>query len=104
MSRTSFCSGRRSITGNGVSGSNSVELAPSMSATWRAGDAPPTCTPQEKPRKRTPPPRHRHAQADAQEGHPLLARVAGGADLPLDPPDPEAAGDQDAVAGGELLL
>src|ERR671917_497058 len=35
-SRTSFCSGSRSMTGYGVSGSNSVELAPSMPTTVRA--------------------------------------------------------------------
>src|ERR671912_613512 len=39
-SETSFCSGSRSITGCGVSGSNSVEFAPSIPATWRA--KPPT--------------------------------------------------------------
>ena len=40
MSAISFCSGSRSITGKGVSGSNSVELAPSIPATWRANSRP----------------------------------------------------------------
>src|SRR5438876_412424 len=31
-----FCSGSRSMTGNGVSGSISVEFAPSRPTTWRA--------------------------------------------------------------------
>src|SRR5919199_23246 len=44
-SRTSFCSGRRSITGKGVSGSNSVEFAPSIPATWRANSDTATCMP-----------------------------------------------------------
>ena len=54
MSRTSFCSGRRSTTGNGVSGSNSVELAPSMPATWRANSATAICMPRQMPRYGTP--------------------------------------------------
>ena len=86
MSRTSFCSGRRSITGNGVSGSNSVELAPSMPATWRANSATAICMPRQMPRY----------------GTLVLARAAGGADLALDAADAEAAGDQDAVALLEL--
>ena len=50
MSETSFCSGSRSITGYGVSGSNSVELAPGMSTTWRAKSATAICMPRQTPR------------------------------------------------------
>ena len=49
MSETSFCSGSRSTTGYGVSGSNSVELAPSMPATWRANSATAICIPRQMP-------------------------------------------------------
>ena len=49
-SATSFCSGSRSITGYGVSGSNSVELAPSMPTTWRANSATAICIPRQMPR------------------------------------------------------
>ena len=38
-----------------------------------------------------------HAQAQAQAGDLVLAGVAGGGDLALDGPGPEAAGDDDAV-------
>src|SRR3954447_26666531 len=51
MSATSFCSGRRSITGYGVSGSNSVEFAPSMPTMWRAKSATAICMPRQMPRK-----------------------------------------------------
>ena len=50
MSAISFCSGSRSITGNGVSRSISVELAPSMPATWRANSLTATCIPRQMPR------------------------------------------------------
>src|SRR6476469_503804 len=50
MSETSFCSGSRSTTGKGVSGSNSAELAPSMPATWRANSTPALCLPRQIPR------------------------------------------------------
>ena len=50
MSAISFCSGSRSITGNGVSRSNSVELAPSIPATWRANSQTATCIPRQIPR------------------------------------------------------
>ena len=49
-SSTSFCSGSRSITGNGVSGSISVELAPSSPTTWRANSETATCIPRQMPR------------------------------------------------------
>src|SRR3954449_10302507 len=98
-SATSFCSGSRSMTGNGVSGSNSVEFAPSIPATWRGGAAPPG---------RPAPPAATdvagelghgdlHAQADAQVRDPVLARDARGADLALDAAAAEATGDEDAV-------
>ncbi len=41
--------------------------------------------------------RHLHAEADAEERHLLLAGVATGRDLALDPALAEAAGDEDAV-------
>src|SRR3954447_6428725 len=49
-SSTSFCSGSRSITGNGVSGSISVELAPSSPQTCRANSETATCIPRQMPR------------------------------------------------------
>ena len=49
-SSISFCSGRRSITGYGVSGSISVELAPSRPQTWRANSDTATCMPRQMPR------------------------------------------------------
>ena len=88
MSRTSFCSGRRSITGYGVSGSNSVELAPSM----------PGHVARELGH------RDLHAEADAEVRHAALAREPRGADLALHAAHAEAAGDQDAVALLELAL
>ena len=45
-----------------------------------------------------------HAEADAEVGHAVLAREARRADLALDPAHAEAAGDEDAVAVGELAL
>src|SRR5215217_1177517 len=45
-----------------------------------------------------------HAEADAEVGHVVLAGVARGLDLALDPAHSEASGDKDAVAGGELTL
>ena len=54
MSDTLFCSGNRSITGKRVDGSNSVELAPVMPATWRANSATATCSPRQRPKKGTP--------------------------------------------------
>ncbi len=50
MSLISFCSGSRSITGNGVSGSISVEFAPSIPATLRANSETATCMPRQMPR------------------------------------------------------
>ena len=49
-SSTSFCSGSRSITGYGVSGSISVEFAPSSPTTWRANSETATCMPRQMPR------------------------------------------------------
>src|ERR1700761_6886718 len=79
ISAISFCSGSRSITGNGVSMSNSVELAPSIPATWRGRPAPAPRPPPAKPRA----------------GVLAPAREPGGADLALDPAASEAARDQD---------
>src|SRR5680860_435456 len=45
MSSTSFCSGRRSMTGYGVVGSNSAELAPTIPITWRAKSTTATWSP-----------------------------------------------------------
>ena len=88
MSLTSFCSGRRSITGYGRL---RVELGGvgAVHAGHVAGEL-----------------GHRdlHAEADAQVGHVVLARVARGLDLALDAAHAEAAGHEDAVAGGELAL
>ena len=50
ISETSFCSGSRSTTGNGVSGSNSAELAPSIPATVRANSTTAICIPRQIPR------------------------------------------------------
>ena len=87
MSRTSFCSGRRSTTGNGRLG---VELgrvgavhAGDVAGELGHGDL--------------------HAEADAEVGHAVLAGEARGADLALDAAHAEAAGDQDPVALGELV-
>ena len=44
-----------------------------------------------------------HAQAQAQEGHLVLAGVANGTDLALDPTDAESARDTDGVSVLELL-
>ncbi len=87
MSETSFCSGSRSITGKGVSGSNSVEFAPvhAGDVAGELGD------------------RDLHAQADAQVRDPLLARDPRRADLALDAAPAEAARDQDAVGAVEPL-
>src|SRR4051794_28333575 len=87
MSRTSFCSGRRSITGYGVSGSNSVELAPSMSTTCRANSDTATCIPRQMPRNGT-----------------SWSREVRRADLALHAAHAEAARNQDAVALLELAL
>ena len=54
MSATSFCSGSRSTTGYGVSGSNSLEFAPSMPTTWRANSATAICMPRHTPRNGMP--------------------------------------------------
>jgi hypothetical protein len=48
--------------------------------------------------------RHLHPEADPEERDLPLTRVAGGLDLALDPADPEPAGDEDPVAGFELVL
>src|ERR1700755_1878305 len=92
MSAISFCSGSRSITGNGVSGSNSVELAPSMPATWRANSDTAICMPRQMPRYGT-------FSSPAER-----AREPGLWDLALHPAHAEAARDQDAVALLELAL
>ena len=86
-SSISFCSGSRSITGYGVSGSISVEFAPSRPHDV-AGEL-----------------RHRdvHAEADAEVRDPLLARDAAGEDLALPAARAEAAGDEHAVGRLELL-
>ena len=44
------------------------------------------------------------AEADPQEGHLVLTRVAGGVHLAFDTPNPEPTGDQDAVHGTQSLL
>ena len=69
------------MTGHSVSMSNSVELAPGMSATWRANSHTAICMPRQTPRY----------------GILLLAGDARGADLALDAAAAEAAGDEDAV-------
>src|SRR5689334_6706604 len=84
MSATSFCSGRRSMTGNGVSGSNSVELAPSIPATWRANSQTAICMPRQMPRYGICP-----------------SRATRAADLALDAATAEAAGHEDAVGLAE---
>ena len=80
-SSTSFCSGSRSITGYGVSGSISVELAPSSPTTCRANSETATCMPRQMPRY----------------GIAVLARDAAGEDLPLPAARAEAARDEHAV-------
>ena len=69
------------MTGCGVLGSNSLELAP-LEAAHVAGELD-----------------HRALQAEAQPEvrHLVLAGVAGGGDLALDAAEPEAAGHDDAV-------
>ena len=87
-SSTSFCSGSRSITGYGVSGSISVEFAPSSPTTWRANSETATCMPRQMPRY----------------GISLLARDAAGEDLALPAARAEAARDEHAVDLLELAL
>src|ERR1043165_7293066 len=45
-----------------------------------------------------------HAEANAEVGDALLARVADGAELPLDAARAEAGADEDAVDAGELAV
>ena len=80
-SSTSFCSGSRSITGYGVSGSISVEFAPSR--------------PSDVPRELGD--RDVHAEADAEVRDPALARDAAGEDLALPAARAEAARHEHAV-------
>ena len=68
------------ITGSGVSGSNSAELASSM-PTERAASITMHCRPRHRP----------------STGNAVPARESDGADLALDAADAEAAGDQHAV-------
>ena len=74
------------MTGYGVSGSISVELAPVEAADvareLRDGDV--------------------HPEADAEVRDRVLARDAAGEDLPLPAARSEAAGHEDAVDAGEL--
>ncbi len=53
MSVTFFCSGSRSMTGCGVAGSNSLELAPSRPHTCRANSITAHCRPRQMPRNGT---------------------------------------------------
>ena len=69
------------MTGYGVSGSNSVEFAPSMPTTWRAKSATAICMPRQMPRN----------------GIRCSRAIRAAVDLALDPAHAEAAGDQDAV-------
>ena len=80
-SSISFCSGSRSITGYGVSGSISVEFAPSSphDVARELGD------------------RDVHAEADAEVRDPALAGDAAGEDLALPAARAEAAGHEHAV-------
>ena len=48
--------------------------------------------------------RHLHPQADAEEGNLVLPGVPHGGNHPLNAPVPEAAGHQDAVHPGQLLV
>ncbi len=86
-SRTSFCSGSRSITGYG-----SRDRTP-----WSSRRP---CPPRAA---RTRPPRSAF-RGRSRGRNLLLARANRAARLALDAADPEAAGDQDAVAGVELAL
>ena len=83
----------RSITGCGVVGSNSVELASVRPSTLRANSIVITCSPRHMPEAR----------------HVVLAGVAGGGDLALDAALAEPAGDDHPVevaqpAGGQQTL
>ena len=69
------------MTGYGVSGSISVELAPSSPTTCRANSDTATCMP----------------EADAEVRDAVLARDAAGEDLALPAARAEAAGDEHAV-------
>src|ERR1700712_5585779 len=80
-----FCSGSRSITGYGVSGSISVEFAPSRPTTWRANSDTATCMPRQMPRDGV----RVSRAARAGGGFPSPARGA------------EAAGHEHAVDGLE---
>ncbi len=80
-SSISFCSGRRSITGYGVSGSISVEFAPARPTTWRANSEIATCMPRQMPRYGIP-----RSRATRQ------ARI-----FPSQPREPKPPGIEDAV-------
>ena len=88
LSMTSRWASIRSITGCGVCGSNSVELAPARPSTLRANSIA----------------HHLHAEAQAEARDVVLAGVAGGRDLALDAPLAEAAGDHDAVEVAQAAL
>ena len=74
------------MTGHSVSRSNSVEFAPCIPATWRANS-----------RRRSACRGRRPGTGSRARGRPDRA------DLALDPPAAEAAGDEDAVGAGEAL-
>ena len=87
-SETSFCSGSRSTTGNGVSGSNSAELAPSMPQTWRANSTTAICIPRQMPRK----------------GIPFSRAIRAASILPSIPRSPKPPGIRIPSAASERLL
>ena len=81
LSTTLRCSSIRSITGCGVCGSNSLELAPASPHASRANSITAHCKPRHSPRN----------------GTSMLPGEPGGGDLALDAAEPEPAGDHDAV-------
>ena len=82
---TFFCSSSIEMTGSGVSVLNSVLCALASPSTSRAKSTT----------------RDLQAEAEAQVGNLLRARIAGGEDLALDAAHAEAARHEDAVEAGE---
>ena len=87
-STKAFCSSMVAMTGAGVFGSNSVELAPSMPATLRAYSIDHAL----------------QAQADAQGRDLPLAGPLQGTELALDAADPEPTGHEHRIDPTERLL
>ena len=95
--RSSRCSGRRSITGCGVAGSNSVELAPASPQTCRANSITAHCMPEADAEER-------HALARARSGSPRSSpRCRGRRSRPAPGCRPRPRGEPSAPSRSMLL-